>query len=45
MKVVHAEAYLADENMLIAIHGGMINAVLVQDAFAKLWSRIFRNLN
>jgi membrane-bound lytic murein transglycosylase MltF len=44
MKVVQAELYVADENLLEMIHGGMITAAVVPDAFAKLWSRIFKNL-
>jgi membrane-bound lytic murein transglycosylase MltF len=44
MKVVRAEAYVADENLLEMINGGMITAAVVPDAFAKLWARIFKNL-
>ena len=44
MKVVRAEPYVADENLLEMIHGGMITAAVVPDAFAKLWAKIFKNL-
>ncbi len=44
IKVVRAEPYVADENLLEMIHGGMITAAVVPDAFAKLWARIFKNL-
>jgi membrane-bound lytic murein transglycosylase MltF len=44
MKVVQAEPYVADENLLEMVNGGMITAAVVPDAFAKLWSRIFKNL-
>jgi membrane-bound lytic murein transglycosylase MltF len=44
MKVVRAEAYVADENLLEMVHGGIITAAVVPDAFAKLWARIFKNL-
>jgi len=44
MKVVAAEPYVADENLLEMIHGGVISAAVVPDAFAKLWSMIFKNL-
>jgi len=44
IKVVQAEPYVADENLLEMINAGMIPAAVVPDAFAKLWSRIFKNL-
>ncbi len=44
IKVVPAEPYVADENLLEMINGGMITAAVVPDAFAKLWARIFKNL-
>lgn len=44
MKVIQAEPYVADENLLEMLHAGMIHAAVVPDAFARLWSRVFPNL-
>lgn len=44
IKVVQAEPYVAHENLLEMIHGGMISAGVVPDAFAKLWARVFENI-
>ena len=44
MKVVRAESYVADENLLEMVQGGIITAAVVPDAFAKLWAKIFINL-
>ena len=44
IKIVQAEPYVSDENLLELIHGGMIPAAVVPDAFAKLWARVFKNL-
>jgi membrane-bound lytic murein transglycosylase MltF len=44
MKVIRAEPYVSDENLLEMIHAGFIEAAVVPEAFAKLWSRVFNNL-
>ncbi len=44
IKVVPAEPYMTDENLLEMINGGMISAAVVPDAFAKLWARVLKNL-
>jgi membrane-bound lytic murein transglycosylase MltF len=44
IKVIQAEPYVAHENLLEMIDGGMISAGVVPDAFAKLWARVFKNL-
>jgi len=44
IKVVQAEPYVAHENLLEMIHGGMIPAGVVPDAVAKLWVRVFKDL-
>jgi len=44
IKVVQAEPYVAHENLLEMIHGGMISAAVVPDAFANLWARVLKNL-
>ena len=44
IKVVRAEPYVSDENLLEMLHAGIIPAAVVPDAFAKLWAKVFKNL-
>ncbi len=44
IKVVQMEPYVAHENLLEMINGGMIPIGVVPDAFANLWTKVFKNL-
>jgi membrane-bound lytic murein transglycosylase MltF len=44
VKVVRAEPYVGDENLLEMIHAGIIPAGVVPAAFARLWAKVFKNL-
>ena len=44
VKVVEAESYVNHENLLEMLNAGIIPAVVVPDAFARLWSKVFKNL-
>lgn len=44
VKVIQAEPYVAHENLLEMIHGDMIPAAVVPDAFAYLWKKVFKDL-
>ena len=44
IKVIPAEPYVTDENLLEMINGGMISAAVVPDAFAYLWAKVLKNL-
>jgi membrane-bound lytic murein transglycosylase MltF len=43
-KVVQAAPYVGHENLLEMIHGGIIPAGVVPDAFANLWAKVFKDL-
>ena len=44
VKTVLAAPYVAQENLLEMIHGGMIRACVVPDAIARLWAKVFKEL-
>ena len=44
VKVVEAESYVTHENLMEMLNAGIIPAVVVPDAFARLWSKIFKDL-
>jgi membrane-bound lytic murein transglycosylase MltF len=44
VKVVQADPYVNQENLLEMLNAGIIPAVVVPDGFARLWSRVFKDL-
>lgn len=44
VKIVEAEPYVNHEALLEMLQAGIIPAVVVPDAFARLWSKVFKDL-
>ena len=44
VNVIESPPYVAQENLMEMVHGGMIPAAVVPDVIARLWKKVFKNL-